>query len=185
VHAQALDKIMKPGRRTFLRLPAGAVALAVAPRMAWALDYPTRPVRLAVEFFPGSLGDIIARVMAQWLSNRLGQQVVVEDQPGAGGNLATGMVVQAAPDGYKLLEVTSANAWNATLYQNLSFDFTRDSIRLLVLHKRRRSWWSTPHSQSGPFSNSSTAPTPIQARSTSLQPVLAHCRMSLPSFSNP
>ncbi|HEY1805169.1 MAG TPA: tripartite tricarboxylate transporter substrate binding protein [Terracidiphilus sp.] len=72
------------------------------------------------------MGDIIARVMAQWLSNRLGQQVVVEDQPGAGGNLATAMVVRAAPDGYTLLELTSANAWNATLYQNLSFDFIRD-----------------------------------------------------------
>jgi len=117
---------MKPARRTFLLLPACAVSLAVAPRAASALVYPTRPVRLVVEFFPGSLGDVIARVMAQWLSNQFGQQVVVDDQPGAGGNLATGAVVRAAPDGYTLLEVTSANAWNATLYQNLSFDFIRD-----------------------------------------------------------
>ena len=117
---------MKFGRRTFLRLAAGAVAVAAVPRIAWALDYPTRPIRFVVEFFPASLGDVIARVMAEWLSNQLGQQVVVEDQPGAGGNLATGMVVRALPDGYTLLEVTSANAWNATLYQNLSFDFIRD-----------------------------------------------------------
>ena len=114
------------GRRAFLHLPAGAVALAAAPRIARAVEYPTRPIRFVVEFFPGSLGDIIARVMAQWLSDRLGQQMVVENQPGAGGNLATGMVVRSPPDGYTLLEVTSANAWNATLYQNLSFDFIRD-----------------------------------------------------------
>jgi tripartite-type tricarboxylate transporter receptor subunit TctC len=79
-----------------------------------------------VEFFPGSLGDITARLAAQWLSTQLGQQVVVENQPGAGGNLATGTVVRAPPDGYTLLEVTSANAWNVTLYRNLSFDFIRD-----------------------------------------------------------
>jgi tripartite-type tricarboxylate transporter receptor subunit TctC len=106
---------MKLARRTFLRLPAGAVALAAAPRVVWALDYPTRPIRFFVEFFPASLGDVIARVMAQWLSNGLGQQVVVENHPGEGGNLATEIVVRSPPDGYTLLEVTSANAWNATL----------------------------------------------------------------------
>jgi tripartite-type tricarboxylate transporter receptor subunit TctC len=117
---------MKLGRRTFLRLAASAAALLVGPRIAWAVDYPTRPVRLIVQFFPGSSGDIVAREVAQWISNRLGQQFVVENQPGAGGNLATAMVVRAPPDGYTLLEVTSANAWNATLYHNLSFDFIRD-----------------------------------------------------------
>lgn len=117
---------MKPARRTILRLATGAAALLVGPRTPWALDYPTRPVRLVVQFFPGSTGDIIARVVAQWLSNRLGQQFVVEDHPGAGGNLATAMVARAPPDGYTLLEVTSANAWNATLYDHLSFDFIRD-----------------------------------------------------------
>jgi tripartite-type tricarboxylate transporter receptor subunit TctC len=120
------EKFMKLGRRTFLRLAASAAALPVAPRAVCALDYPTRPVRLIVQFFPGSLGDITARVVAQWISNRLGQQIVVEDQPGAGGNLATAMVVRAPPDGYTLLQVTSSNAWNATLYHNLSFDFIRD-----------------------------------------------------------
>jgi tripartite-type tricarboxylate transporter receptor subunit TctC len=117
---------VKLDRRTFLHLAAGIAASPAAPGAVWALDYPTRPVRLIVEFFPGGLGDIIARVIAQWLSNRLGQQVVVEDQPGAGGNLATGMVVRAPPDGYTLLGATSANAWNAALYQNLHFDFIRD-----------------------------------------------------------
>jgi tripartite-type tricarboxylate transporter receptor subunit TctC len=117
---------VKLDRRTFLHLAAGIAASQAAPGAVWALDYPKRPVRLIVEFFPGGLGDIIARVIAQWLSNRLGQQVVVEDQPGAGGNLATGMVVRAPPDGYTLLGATSANAWNAALYQNLNFDFIRD-----------------------------------------------------------
>jgi tripartite-type tricarboxylate transporter receptor subunit TctC len=117
---------VKLDRRTFLHLAAGIAASQAAPGVVWALDYPKRPVRLIVEFFPGGLGDIIARVIAQWLSNRLGQQVVVEDQPGAGGNLATGMVVRAPPDGYTLLGATSANAWNAALYQNLNFDFIRD-----------------------------------------------------------
>jgi tripartite-type tricarboxylate transporter receptor subunit TctC len=119
-------EVMKLSRRPILRLAAGAAALLVGPRMAWALDYPTRPVRLIVQFCPGSSGDIIARLVAQWVSNRLGQQFVVEHHPGAGGNLATAMVVRAPPDGYTLLEVTSANAWNATLYHNLSFDFIRD-----------------------------------------------------------
>ena len=117
---------MKLDRRTILRLAAGATTLLTGPRMACALDYPTRPVRLVVQFFPGSLGDITARLVAQWMSSELGQQFVVEAQPGAGGNIATAMVVRAAPDGYTLLGVTSANAWNATLYPNLSFDFIRD-----------------------------------------------------------
>lgn len=117
---------MKFGRRTFLRLAGGFAGFAAAPRLAWAGDYPTRPVRLVVEFFPASLGDVIARVMAQWLSTRLGKQFVVQNQPGAGGDVATAMVVRAAPDGYTLLEATSANAWHATIYQHLSFDFIRD-----------------------------------------------------------
>jgi tripartite-type tricarboxylate transporter receptor subunit TctC len=118
---------MKFGRRQFLRRAGGAAVLVLGPRIARALDYPTRPVRLVVEFFPGSLGDIIARMVAPGLSNRLGQQLVVENQPGAGGNLATAMVARAPPDGYTLLEVTSANAWNATLKDNdLNFDFIRD-----------------------------------------------------------
>jgi tripartite-type tricarboxylate transporter receptor subunit TctC len=83
-------------------------------------------VRLVVGFFAGGLSDILARVMAQALSKRLGQQVVVDDQPGAGSNLATDMVVRATPDGYTLLEVTSGNVWNVSLYDNLSFDFIRD-----------------------------------------------------------
>jgi tripartite-type tricarboxylate transporter receptor subunit TctC len=117
---------MKFPRRKFLRMVAGAAMLPVTTRFASAIDYPTRPVHLIVQYFAGSLSDIVARLMAQWLSKRLGQQVIVDDQPGAGGNIATEMVVGARPDGYTLLNVVSANVWNATLYENLSFNFIRD-----------------------------------------------------------
>jgi tripartite-type tricarboxylate transporter receptor subunit TctC len=117
---------MKLPRRQFLHLAAGAAALSVRSRRAAALDYPTRPVHFIVGFFAGSLSDILARPIAQWLSKRLGQQVIVDDQPGAGANIATEMVVRAPPDGYTLLEATSTNAWNATLYDKLSFVFIRD-----------------------------------------------------------
>jgi tripartite-type tricarboxylate transporter receptor subunit TctC len=117
---------MKLDRRKFLHLSAVAAAVLAFPRFASALDYPTRPVRFVVAFFAGGLSDILARTIAEALSKQLGQQVIVDDQPGAGGNLATAMVVRALPDGYTLLEATSANAWNATLYDNLSFDFIRD-----------------------------------------------------------
>lgn len=117
---------MKLPRRKFLQLSAGATALPALSRIAKAQVYPSRPVRFIAPFFAGSLSDILARPIAQWLSKRLGQQVIVDDQPGAGGNLATDIVVRAPPDGYTLLEVTSANAWNATLYDKLTFDFIRD-----------------------------------------------------------
>jgi tripartite-type tricarboxylate transporter receptor subunit TctC len=95
-------------------------------RFVLASDYPSRPVHFVVAFFAGSLSDILARAIAEALSKQLGQQIIVDDQPGAGGNLATAMVVRASPDGYTLLEATSANVWNATLYDNLGFDFIRD-----------------------------------------------------------
>ena len=117
---------MKLPRRHFLHLAAGAAALPVISRIAWAQTYPARPVRWIVGFPPASGPDIAARLVGQWLSERLGQQVVVEDRPGAGGTIATEAVVHAAPDGYSLLCVTSANAVNATFYPNLKFDFIRD-----------------------------------------------------------
>jgi tripartite-type tricarboxylate transporter receptor subunit TctC len=118
---------VKLPRRKLLHLALGAAGPAI-PRFASALDYPGRPVRFVVEFFASSLSDILARTIAEGLSKRLGQQVIVDDQPGAGGNLATDMVVRASPDGYTLLALTSANAWNATLYDKLSFDFIRDIV---------------------------------------------------------
>jgi tripartite-type tricarboxylate transporter receptor subunit TctC len=113
-------------RRQFFRWSAGAAASAIVVRGAWALDYPTRPVRIIVGFPAGTSSDITARLIAQWLSERLGQQFVVEDRPGAGTNIAADVAVHATPDGYTLLWITQTNAINATLYDNLNFDFIRD-----------------------------------------------------------
>ena len=117
---------MKLPRRTFLHLAAGAAALPAASRITLALDYPTRPVRLLVGFFAGGLSDILARLIAQPLSERLGQQVIVDDRPGAGSNIATELVTKAPPDGYTLLLVPVSATINATLYDNLNFNFSRD-----------------------------------------------------------
>jgi tripartite-type tricarboxylate transporter receptor subunit TctC len=122
-------------RRNFLHLAACTAAVSGFPRLARALDYPTRPVRFVVEFFAGSLSDIIARTIAQGLSKQLGQQVIVDDQPGAGGNLATSLVVRQAPDGYTLLEATSSNVWNEILYDNLTFDFVHDVAPVAIISR--------------------------------------------------
>ena len=117
---------MKLLRRTFLQLAAGAVAPLSMVRIAGAQTYPTRPVQLLVGFAAGGPLDTSARLVAQWLSERLRQQFIVVNQPGAGSNLAAETVVRAPPDGYTLLEVSASNAWNATLYDNLKFNFVRD-----------------------------------------------------------
>jgi tripartite-type tricarboxylate transporter receptor subunit TctC len=117
---------MKLSRRKSLHLAAAAAALPAMSRIAFALDYPTRPVRFVVGFPAGSATDIVARLIAQSLSERLGQQFIVDDRPGAGSNLAAEVVVRAEPDGYTLLQVASPNAINASLYDNLSFNFIRD-----------------------------------------------------------
>ncbi|HWX72964.1 MAG TPA: tripartite tricarboxylate transporter substrate-binding protein, partial [Xanthobacteraceae bacterium] len=113
-------------RRTFLNLAAGAAALPLAARITRAETYPARPVRLLVGYAPGGVTDIAARVMGGWLSERLGQQFVVENRPGASSNIATGMVVRAAPDGYTLLLASTSNAFNAALYDRLDFNFIHD-----------------------------------------------------------
>ena len=119
---------MKLARRRFLHLAAGAAALPTASRFAWAQAYPSRPVRLIIGYPPGGSADITARLTGQWLSERLGQPVVIESRPGAATNLATEAVVRASPDGYTLLLVAPANAINATLYDKLNFDFLRDIV---------------------------------------------------------
>jgi tripartite-type tricarboxylate transporter receptor subunit TctC len=118
---------MKLPRRKFLHLAAGVATLPAISRIAFAQAYPTRPVRLIVGFPAAGLTDILARLLSPWLSERLGQQFIVEDQPGAGTNLATEAVVRALPDGYTFLMATSTNAINATLYNNLKFNFIHDT----------------------------------------------------------
>ena len=113
-------------RRKFLHLAAGVTLASSLPRQASALDYPTRPVRLVDGFAAGGAVDIVARVLCQWLSQRLGQPFVVDNKPGAATNIATEEVVRAAPDGYTLLWTTTANTTNATIYNKLSFNFIRD-----------------------------------------------------------
>ena len=113
-------------RREFLHLAAGAAALTLAPHPASALDYPIRPVHIVVGFPPGLSPDIIARLVAQSVSERFGQQFIVDNRPGAASNIGTEFVAHATPDGYTLLLIVSANAINATLYQHLNFEFARD-----------------------------------------------------------
>ena len=127
---------MKLPRRTFLHAAAGAAALPIISRVARAQTYPTRPVRLIVGFTPGSAPDIVARLMGQWLSERLGQ-FLVENRGGAGGNIGTEVVVRAPADGYTLLLVGAPNAINTTLYDKLSFNFLRDIAPVAGITRER------------------------------------------------
>ena len=120
--------MLKLPRRQFLHLAAGAAALPAVSRFAWAQAYPARPVRIIVGLPAGGGADITARLMGQWPSERLGQQFLIENRPGAGTNVAAEAVVRAAPDGYTLLLVLPPNAINATLYDKLNFDFIRDIV---------------------------------------------------------
>ncbi len=117
---------MRLCRRKFLHLAAGVAVQPAVSRLARAQAYPTRPVRVMVGYSAGGGPDVVARLMCEWLSARLGQQFIVENRTGAGTNLATEAVVRATPDGYTLLEVTGTNAFNASLYDNLTFNFIRD-----------------------------------------------------------
>ena len=124
---------MKLVRRKLLRLAAGAAALPTVSRIARAETYPSRPVQLIVGFAAGGSADIVARLISQWLSERLGQQFIIENRTGAGSSIGTEAVVRASPDGYTLLLATSANAVNTTFYKNLSFNFTRDIAPVGIL----------------------------------------------------
>jgi tripartite-type tricarboxylate transporter receptor subunit TctC len=126
---------MKLPRRNFLHLAAGAAALPAVSRFARAQAYPTRPVRIIVGFAPGGATDIMARLMGQSLSERLRQPFVIENKPGAATNIATEAVVNAAPDGYTLLVVTSVNAINASVYEKLNFNLIRDVVPVASIHR--------------------------------------------------
>src|SRR5215475_12784313 len=117
---------MKLPRRRFLHLAANAAVVSSVPRMTRAQAYPSRPVRIIVGYAPGGGQDILARLIGQWLSDRLGQSFVIENRPGAGANIATEAVAHAPADGYTLLTIGPAHAVNATLYDKLSFNFLRD-----------------------------------------------------------
>ncbi len=126
---------MKLPRRQFLHLAAGAAALPAVSRIAWAQAYPTRPVRIVVGFPPAGLNDITARLIGQWLSEQLGQQFIVENRPGVGGNLATEAVAKSPSDGYTLLLTGSNDAWNASLYDNLKFNYIRDIVPVATVSR--------------------------------------------------
>ncbi len=119
---------MTIARRRFIQLAAGAAALPALPRTARALDYPTRPVHIVAAYAPGAGPDVIGRLAAQWLSQRLNQQFIVDNRPGAASNIGTELVAKAAPDGYTLLVAVSTNSINATLYPNLNYNFAHDLI---------------------------------------------------------
>jgi len=125
---------MKLPRRKFLHLALGAAALPAVWRVAWAQSYPARPVRIVVGFPPGGGADITARLIGQWLSERLGQPFIIDNRPGAGSNIATEAVVRAPADGYTLLLVGTFNAVNATLYDKLNFNFIRDVAPVASLY---------------------------------------------------
>jgi tripartite-type tricarboxylate transporter receptor subunit TctC len=126
---------MKFPRRSFLHLAAGAAALPAVSRIARAQTYPSRPVRLIAGFPPGGVVDVFARLIGQWLSDHLGEPIIVENRAGAGGNLAAEAVVKAPPDGYTLLMIGSNNAWNVTLYDNLRFNFIRDIAPVASIYR--------------------------------------------------
>ena len=135
---------MKLPRRNFLHLVAGAAALPAVSRLARAQAYPTRPVRLIVGFAAGGGYDIVARLIGQWLSERLGQSFVIENRPGAGTNIATEAVVRAPSDGYTLLLIGSTNAINATFYQKLSFNFIRDIAPVASITRQPQAMLANP-----------------------------------------
>jgi tripartite-type tricarboxylate transporter receptor subunit TctC len=127
---------MKLPRRRFLHLAAATVTLPAASRIARAQAYPSRPVRIIVGLPAGTPPDLMARLIGQWLSERLGQAFVVENRPGGGGNIATEAVVKAPPDGYTLLQVNSAHAWNGALFDKLNFNFIRDIAPVASIYRQ-------------------------------------------------
>ena len=154
-----------PHRRQFLHLAAGAAALPAVSHIARALDYPSRPVRWIVGFAPGGGVDIVARLMGQWLSERLGKPFVIENRPGAGMNIATEIVVNAPPDGYTLLLASIPNAINATLYDKLNFNFIRDIAPVAGILRVPSVMAVNPSVQPRRSPSSSLMPRPIRARS--------------------
>lgn len=133
VPPELLGPLMNPSRRTLLKTAASGLFIAGSIQPVWPQAYPLRPVRIIVGYPAGGVGDIVARVTGQWLTGRLGQQFVIDDKPGANSNLGTEAAIRAIPDGYTLLLATSSNAINASLYQNLNFNFVQDVVPVSTL----------------------------------------------------
>ena len=157
---------MKLPRRQFLHLAAGAAALPAASRIAGAQAYPSRPVRLIAPFAPGGATDLVARLMGQWLSERFGQQFIVENRPGAGGNIGTETVVRAPSDGYTLLVAGLNDAVNATLYTSSSSFFCATLRRSQVSSAFPSSWSCHPHFRRRRFPSLLLIPNPMRSKST-------------------
>ena len=161
---------MKFPRRTFLHLAVGAAALPAVPRLSRAQAYPSRPVRIVVGFAAGGATDIQARLMGQWLSERLGQQFIVENRAGASGNIGTEAVAKAPPDGYTLLQIVTPHAINAALYSNLNFDFIRDIAPVICAARLAYVVVVHPSVPARRSLSSSLTPRPTRARSTTARP---------------
>src|SRR5262249_2443264 len=156
---------MRLPRRTLLRLLAGAAVLPPTGRITPAQAYPSRPVRIVVGFAAGGAFDITARLIAQWLGDRLGQPFIVENRPGAGTNIATEAVVRAPPDGHTLLLAGAVNAVNATLYEKLKFDFMTDIAPVAGIIRFPNLMETTHRFRQKPFRNSFLMRRPIPERS--------------------
>jgi tripartite tricarboxylate transporter family receptor len=177
-----MERAMKLPRREFLNLAAGTAALPAVSRLAWAQAYPTRPVRIIVAAAPGGANDVVARLMASWLSERLGQ-VVVENRPGGSNNIGTEVVIRAAPDGYTLLLVDSSAAINATLYDKLNLFFFAILRQLLAFCVFPTFWWRIHQFQRIRFPSLSLTPRRTPAKLTWHPPAPAAALMSPESYS--
>ena len=153
-------------RRKFLYLAAGIAALPAMPQLARAQGYPNRPVRLIVGFAPGGGNDITARLIGQWLSEHLGQPIVIENRPGAGANIATEAVAHAPPDGYTILFTPPTAAINATLYEKLNFNFIRDFVPIAGIMRIPDVMVVNPSVPAKTVPELLLTPKPIRARST-------------------
>src|SRR5262249_19551438 len=160
---------MKLPRRQFLHLAAGAAVFSAVSRVARAQGYPSRPVRIIVGFAPGQAIDIVTRIIGQWLSERLGQQFIIENRPGAGGNIATETVVRAPPDGYTLLAIGSNNMINATLYEKLNYNFIRDIAPVASIYRVPQVMEVNPSFPAKTVPEFMPTPRPIRAKSVLLR----------------